>query len=336
MNESTRLLVIDNGKKLPGLIETLQREGIYRVFVADTENPGIELAKEKLPHLIICDLTIPQPEGRAILAALSENSATAAIPFLFFITTRTDEQEKGNGANEHYIIKPFSKEELLARIETILEKNNAHEKERERLANTESLNVLSIKIYELLQLYSTDFDGLAKALCQILALRDNETEDHAHRVVELSVKLAQEIDMEKNLIHHIRLGALLHDIGKVGIPDSILLKNGTLTDEEREIMAQHPNIGKRILQPLRLPPTVIDLVQHHHEHWDGSGYPNRLVGKRISIPARIFAIVDTWDALNSDRPYRKAWSRDNAIIYMKKQAGKYFDPDLVEKFLGIV
>jgi putative nucleotidyltransferase with HDIG domain len=322
--EPIRLLIIDNDKKMPGLVETLKREEIYQVFVANTENSGIELAKEKLPHLIICDLPISQPNGRTVRTALSENSATTTIPFLFFITARTGEQEKGNGANEHYITKPFSKEELLTRIKTILEKNNAREKEREQLANTASLNVLSIKIYELLQLYSTDLDGLAKALCQILALRDNETEDHAHRVAELSVKLAEEIGMEKKLIHHIKLGALLHDIGKVGIPDSILLKNGDLTDEERKVIDQHPNIGKRILQPLRLPPTVIDLVQHHHEHWDGSGYPNRLAGKRIPIPARIFAIVDTWDALNSDRPYRKAWSPRQCNYLYKEASRKIF------------
>jgi putative nucleotidyltransferase with HDIG domain len=191
-------------------------------------------------------------------------------------------------------------------------------------------------VYDLIQKYSTNQDGLAEAMAQMLALRDNETEEHARRVVKLSVKMARSLDMDESLVHRIKLGALLHDIGKVGVPDAILLKNGDLTPDERQIMSQHPIIGKRILQPLGLPPTVLSVVQHHHERWDGTGYPDRLSGQRIPLPARIFALVDVWDALTSDRPYRKAWDKEKTIAYLQEQSGRHFDPDLVEKFLTII
>jgi putative two-component system response regulator len=338
MNEKPRLLLIDDDKSLLlGLAETIKRDGTYQVVTADNGNLGIQLAKENPPHLIVCDLMMPPPDGWAVLKALSEHAATALIPFIF-LTARTGDHDKVKGMNlgaDDYITKPFSKDELLARVNAILRRQNITQG-LERVKSQQEISALSSKVYELLQKFSTDQDGLAEAMAQMLALRDNETEEHARRVVDLSVKLARRLGMEESLIHHIHLGALLHDIGKVGIPDSILLKPGTLTNEERKIMSQHPLIGKRILQSLGLPPTVLHLVQYHHERWDGSGYPERLVGEKIPLPARIFAIVDVWDALTSDRPYREAWPQEKVISHLKTQSGKHFDPNLVGKFLDII
>jgi putative two-component system response regulator len=338
MHEPTRLLIIDDDKALlVGLVETIKREGTYQVLAADNGNLGIKLAKENLPHLIICDLMMPPPDGMAVLKALSEDIATLAIPFIF-LTARTDERDKIIGMNlgaDDFITKPFSKEDLMARIGAILRRKKITET-RQKFTNEEEVSALSIKVHELLQRFSTDQDGLAEAMAQMLALRDNETAEHARRVVELSDRLARELELEESICHHIHLGALLHDIGKVGVPDSILLNTGPLTDEERIIMMNHPSIGKKIIQPLGLPPTVIDLVHHHHERWDGNGYPSRLSGKKIPLVARIFAIVDVWDALTTDRTYRKAWSKEKTINYISEQAGKHFDPDIVEKFLIVI
>jgi len=338
MNEPTRLLIIDDDKTLLFVLaETIKREGTFQVLAADNGNLGIQLAEANLPHLIICDLMMPPPDGLAVLKTLSANPATAAIPFIF-LTARTDEKDKINGINlgaDDYITKPFSKDELIGRIRAILRRKGITEA-NEHLKSMDKISLLSTKIQDLVQNFSTDQQDLAEGMAQMLALRDNETADHARRVVELSDRLAYELGLEENTRQHIHLGALLHDVGKVGIPDSILLKPGELTDEERKIMMTHPTIGKRILQPLGLPPTVIDLVYHHHERCDGNGYPDRLTCKKIPLAARIFAIVDVWDALTSDRPYRKAWSEEKTIAYIKEQAGKHFDPDIVEKFLIVV
>jgi len=338
MTELTRLLIIDDDKSLLlGLAETLKREGSYQIETADNGGLGIQLARENPPSLIICDLMMPPPDGWAVLKALTNDALTASIPFIF-LTARAGEYDKISGMNlgaDDYITKPFNKDELIARINAILRRQKKTQT-GEQVRNQTEMEALSGRVYELIQKFSTDQDGLAEAMAQMLALRDNETEEHARRVVKLSVKMARALDLKESVVHHVQLGALLHDIGKVGIPDAILLKNGELTPEERKIMSQHPTIGKRILQPLGLPPTVLDMVQYHHEHWNGGGYPDKLTGKNIPLPARIFAIVDVWDALTSDRPYRKAWTREKTAAYLKEQAEKQFDPALVEVFLEIL
>lgn len=338
MDQPTRLLIIDDDKTLLFVLtETIKREGAYQVLAADNGKLGIQLAEENLPNLIICDLMMPPPDGLAVLKALSTNPATATIPFIF-LTARTGEQDKINGINlgaDDYITKPFSKDELLGRIRAILRRKGITEA-HERLKSENEIRLLSNRIQDLIQNFSTDQNGLAEGMAQMLALRDNETGDHTRRVVELTDKLAYELSLEEVTRQQIHLGALLHDVGKVGIPDSILLKPGVLTDEERRIMMTHPAIGKKILQPLGLPPIVIDLVYHHHERCDGNGYPDRLAGKKIPLAARIFAIADVWDALTSDRSYRPAWSKEKTIAYITEQKGKHFDPDIAEKFLKII
>jgi putative two-component system response regulator len=337
MDKSDCLLIIDDDKALLlGLAETVKREG-WQVMTADNGNLGIQLAEDHLPHLIVCDMMMPAPNGLAVLQSLSKNPATAGIPFIF-LTARAGENDKINGFNlgaDDFITKPFSKDELLGRIRAILRRKKITES-REQIKIKETISFLNNKIDDLIQISSLDQSELAKAMSQMLSLRDNETEEHSRRVLELTDRLACELGMEKQTLEHLRLGALLHDIGKVGIPDSILLKPGTLTNEERKVMMTHPAIGKRILKPLGLPSAAMDLVYHHHERWDGSGYPDGLAGEKIPLPARIFAIVDVWDAITSDRPYRPAWDTDKAIRYISEQAGMSFDPLLVEKFLILI
>jgi putative two-component system response regulator len=338
MNDPVRLLVIDDDKSLLlGLAATLRRESSYQVITADNGKLGIQLAEEQLPHIIICDLMMPPPDGWAVLKALSKNPVTTMIPFIF-LTARTDQKDKVTsmelGADD-YIIKPFDKDELLARVRAILRRKGITET-HERLKSEEEISILGTKIRFLINNFPTDYGGLADAMAQMLSLRDNETEQHGRRVVELSTGMASELGINGEALNHIHLGALLHDVGKVGIPDAILLKPGTLTNEERKIMMSHAFLGKKILEPMGLPPAVLDLVHHHHERWDGSGYPDGLSGENIPLSARIFAIVDVWDALTSDRPYREAWSFDQVIAYITDQAGKHFDPNLLENFFVII
>jgi putative two-component system response regulator len=148
--------------------------------------------------------------------------------------------------------------------------------------------------------------------------------------------MAKKVGLSKEELVHVRRGALLHDIGKMGIPDSILHKPGPLTDEEWVIMRKHPQYAFEMLSPISYLRPALDIPGCHHEKWDGSGYPRGLIGKQIPLEARIFALIDVYDALTSDRPYRKAWSKEKAISYMRDASGSHFDPNLVPLFFEII
>lgn len=180
----------------------------------------------------------------------------------------------------------------------------------------------------LLIAYDATIEGWSRAL----DLRDKETEGHSQRVTDLTVKLAREIGMGEEEIVHVRRGALLHDMGKIGIPDAVLLKPGPLTTEEWDMMRQHPWLAYELLSPIEYLRPALDIPYCHHEKWDGSGYPRGLKAEEIPLAARLFAVADVWDALTSDRPYRKAWDRERALEYIRQQAGKHFDPRVVELF----
>jgi putative nucleotidyltransferase with HDIG domain/PAS domain S-box-containing protein len=185
---------------------------------------------------------------------------------------------------------------------------------------------------ELAQAYDATLEGWSKTL----ELRDQDTEGHTRRVTELTVRLARAMGVDEENLVHVRRGALLHDIGKVGIPDSILTKPGPLTDAEWEIMRQHPVYAFELLSPVEFLDNALSIPYNHHERWDGSGYPRGLKGQDIPLDARIFAVVDVWDALLSERPYRSAWSREKAKEYILDQAGKQFDPVIVKNFIRLI
>jgi len=184
---------------------------------------------------------------------------------------------------------------------------------------------------ELALAYDTTLEGWARAL----ELRDRETEGHTRRVTEMTLRIARAMGMSEAALVYVRRGALLHDIGKIAISDTILLKPGPLTDEEWEIMRQHPVYAYQLLSPISYLRPALDIPYCHHEKWDGTGYPRGLKEEQIPVAARIFAVVDVWDALISDRPYRPAWPEEKASEYIREQAGKHFDPQVVEVFLSI-
>jgi putative nucleotidyltransferase with HDIG domain len=182
---------------------------------------------------------------------------------------------------------------------------------------------------ELIMAYDTTIEGWSKAL----DFRDKETEGHSRRVTDLTVKMARLLGIREEEIVHVRRGALLHDIGKMGVPDDILFKPGKLDDREWEIMRRHPVIAYELLSPISFLRPAVDIPYCHHEKWDGTGYPRRIRGEQIPLPARIFAVIDVWDALMSDRPYRSAWSEEKTRDYIISESNKHFDPDVVQVFL---
>lgn len=199
------------------------------------------------------------------------------------------------------------------------------------LDNSTLFNDLQRSNIELSLAYDTTIEGWARAL----DLRDKETEGHSRRVTELSVRIAHEFRIDDKDMVHIRRGALLHDIGKMGIPDSILLKPGKLDEEEWKIMKLHPVFARDLLYPVEYLRPSMDIPYYHHERWDGTGYPEGLKGEKIPLSARIFAVVDVWDALRSDRPYRPAWPKEKVIEHIRYQVGSHFDARVIEVFLSM-
>jgi HD-GYP domain-containing protein (c-di-GMP phosphodiesterase class II) len=184
---------------------------------------------------------------------------------------------------------------------------------------------------DLAQAYDAGLDGWSRAL----DLRDKETEGHTQRVAQMTMRLARAVGVPKADLVHIHRGALLHDIGKMAVPDNILFKPGPLTPEEWEVMRRHPGYAYDLLSPIAYLHPALDIPYCHHEKWDGTGYPRGLRGEQIPLSARIFAVADVWDALRSDRPYRPAWPDDRARAYIVEQAGKHFETRIVEVFLQI-
>ena len=184
----------------------------------------------------------------------------------------------------------------------------------------------------LVHAYDQTIEGWSLAM----DLRDEETEGHTRRVTDLTLHLSRLMEIDEDHLLHIRRGALLHDIGKMGIPDHILLKPGKLTEDEWAIMRKHPTFAYEMLSRIEYLKPALDIPYAHHEKWDGSGYPRGLKGEEIPLAARIFAIVDVYDALTSDRPYRKAWSQEQALDYIREQSGSHFDPQVVQVFMHLI
>ncbi|MGE5376124.1 MAG: HD domain-containing phosphohydrolase [Bacteroidota bacterium] len=191
---------------------------------------------------------------------------------------------------------------------------------------------LQISNIELNLAYDVTIEGLSRAL----DLRDKESEEHTSHVTEITLLLATALGVAESDLVHIRRGAILHDIGKVAIPDQILYKRGPLAEEEWAVMRRHPELAVELLSPVAYLSPALDIPHWHHEKWDGTGYPDGLVGERIPFSARLFAFADVYDALTSDRPYRPAWRRQDAIQYIESQSGRHFDPRIMPTFMGLV
>lgn len=210
----------------------------------------------------------------------------------------------------------------------------------ETLAGQAAIAIDNAELFEKLQKANTEltlaYDNTLEGWAKTLELRDVETEGHSRRVTELTLNLARELGMQENELVHVYRGALLHDIGKMGIPDRILHKKGSLNKQEWALMKEHPAMAYNLLSQIDYLQPACDIPYCHHERWDGSGYPRGLEGEQIPLAARIFAVVDVWDALRSDRPYREAWSDEKALSYLEGEAGKEFDPQVVKAFLKLV
>jgi putative nucleotidyltransferase with HDIG domain len=200
------------------------------------------------------------------------------------------------------------------------------------IADAELFNNLQRTNLELSFAYDETIEGWSRAL----DLRDKETEGHTRRVTETALQLATFMGVSEPDLLHMRRGALLHDIGKMGVPDQILFKPERLSDGELVLMRKHPQFAYDMLAPIKFLRPALDIPYCHHEKWDGTGYPRGLKGEEIPLAARIFAVVDVYDALISDRPYRNGWTREKALEYIRSERGKYFEPRVVDIFISLM
>jgi len=286
-------------------------------------------------------LKLPLGEGYAGEVALLRQGIH--IPDLSLVEHKPHYKDlpSGEGFISYHAIPLISKDKVVGVLEvfhrTQLNPDNDWLEFLDTLAGQAAIAIENIDMFnnlqrsrqELIIAYDATIEGWSRAM----DIRDKETEGHTLRVTEMSLQLGNKMGLTKEELINMRRGALLHDIGKIGIPDGILLKPGKLTEEEWVLMKEHPNYAYAMLAPIHYLGTAVDVPYCHHEKWDGTGYPRGLMGEQIPLSARIFAVVDVWDALTSDRPYRKAWSKPDALKYIREQSGRHFDPRAVEIFL---
>jgi putative two-component system response regulator len=323
---STILIVDDEYSGRETLQSILEGEG-YNLIMAENGPQAIAQAKSILPDVILLDVMMPGMTGFEVCEKIRNDPQVAEIPII--ILTALDDRDsllRGLKAGaDDFISKPFDRFELRARLIGITRLNRYQKLLQER----ENLRTANKRLSDA---YEATIEGWSHAM----DLRDRETEGHSRRVTELSIKLAQAMGMSEEEIVHLRHGALLHDMGKIGIPDSILHKPDDLTEQEWAIMRQHPRFAFEMLNSIEYLREALEIPYFHHEKWDGTGYPQGLKGEQIPIAARIFAVADVWDALTSDRPYRPDWSREAALNYIQEQSGKHFDPRVVELFFKVI
>jgi PAS domain S-box-containing protein/putative nucleotidyltransferase with HDIG domain len=271
--------------------------------------------------------TVHVPDLRADERVGASVDASAQVGFVGYWAVPMLTKGQLQGVIELYTRRPLVPDaEWFEFLETFADQGAIAVESAQLFRSLERSNV------ELQLAYDRTIEGWAYAL----DLKDEETAGHSKRVTRLTVRMAQRIGVEARDIVHVQRGALLHDIGKMGVPDSILLKPGPLTPEERREIERHPVYAFELLSPIDFLRPALDIPYCHHERWDGSGYPRGLSGEQIPLPARIFAIVDVFDALTSDRPYRAAWTRERTLAHIQEQSGSHFDPELVKVFLELV
>jgi len=338
-----RILVVDDEPSVREVIaEGLETFG-YRVEQAETGAKAYERIAHGGIALVLSDIEMPGESGLALLKRVKD--LDDAIDFIM-VTGVVDVEMAidtiRQGASD-YVTKPFNLEEVHIVVERTLEKRrlireNREYQERLEQKVAERTREIVAKTREVERLYGdlqASYEASLEALVTALDFRDNETHGHSRRVVEYAVLVAESLGVTEPDMTWIRRGAILHDVGKIGVPDAILKKPGKLDAAEWEEMKKHPEMGYRMLVHVPFLAPALDIVLSHQERWDGSGYPRGLKGEQIPLGARIFAAVDTFDAMTSDRPYRSALTIDAARDEIRRFAGIQFDPRVAEAFLAI-
>lgn len=326
-NDRPKVLIIDDDAGARAALEGLLLSEPYDLSFAANGADGIAMAVSLHPDVVLLDVMMPKMDGFEVCRRIRSIPEIAEAPIIL-VTSLDDYESRLTGLRagaDDFVNKPYNSVELFARLQTIL-RLNRYRRIAEQQSELKTLN------QELLIAYDKTIEGWSQAL----DLRDKETEGHTQRVTNLVVRFARTIGFSNSDLEHVRRGALLHDVGKLGIPDVILHKPGKLTEEEWLVMRMHPVYAYQWLSSIKFLEPALDIPYAHHEKWNGSGYPRGLAGNEIPIAARLFALVDVWDALRSDRPYRNAMPKSEVLEYIRNNSGIHFDPSLVDVFMELI
>jgi response regulator RpfG family c-di-GMP phosphodiesterase len=330
------VLLVDDEPQIPLLLsQKLSAEG-FQCHTAFAGKDALDLIQPKQFDVVISDLRMPEVSGLDLLERVRQHSPHTA----FLMATGVADlgvgiQAMKQGADD-YIVKPFHLDAVVASVRRAVEKKRMElELENYRGHLEEMVEQRTAQLEAAMHRVELTYDETLEALGAALDLRDNETAGHSQRVTRYSLAMAGRMGCSAAQLTYIARGAYMHDIGKIGIPDSILLKPGKLTPEERAVMETHARIGYDLLCRIAFLVSAAEIVLTHQERYDGTGYPQGLTGAEIPLGARIFAAADTLDAMTSDRPYRKALPYSKAREEIKRESGRQFDPEVVGVFLSI-
>ena len=332
----TRVLIVDDDASVRDVISVLLQEEGYECRTASSAEAALDVAGAEAPPLVISDMKMPGRDGIWLLEAFRERyPETAVIMLTGYGDTEAAVDCLRRGAVD-YLLKPPKLTDLIRAIERALAKRRIelarkrYQKKLERKVRDRT-GELRTALRNIQGTYQTTLLALVRAL----DAREHETSDHSQRVVKYTEAIADRLSLRGPELEEIGRGALLHDIGKIGVPDAVLLKPAKLTTEEWKEMRRHPDIGYEMIQNIEFLSIPATIVLSHQEKFDGKGYPRGLRGEEIHIGARIFAVADTLDAMTSDRPYRKGTTFENAVDEIERCAGSQFDPEVVRAFLDI-
>ena len=329
MEQSRNILIVDDDWQVREVLHEIFLSAGYTCQVAGDGREGLDLFRANHPPLIVTDLKMPVMDGIALLQGIRQADSDAAVIVLTGAAdVKTAIESLKLGAHD-FIMKPVNVDELLIAADRAIERRQLLIERREYQA------LLEQRVEEATQNLASAYTQTLEALGAALDSRDVGTESHSRRVHGYSLALARAHGVPDDQLADLAHGVLLHDIGKIGIPDAILLKPGSLTPDEWQVMRTHPEIGKRLIEKIPFLHNAIPVVWCHHEKWDGTGYPRGLKGEAIPLNARIFSVVDAFDAMTFDRPYSKAIAFEAATAEIKRCAGSHFDPQVVESFLRV-
>ena len=337
------ILVVDDEPAIRDLLgEGLQDSG-FACRLAASGAEALDQLRQRQFSLVLSDIDMPGMDGVALLKSIKAAHPDVEVVMITGVVDVDVALRAMRMGASDYLTKPFNLEEVRLTVDKALEKRRLirenREYQRDLEAKVEERTVqLVLKHREIEDLYDRlrhSYETTLEALAAALDTRDTETQGHSTRVSEYTVVIARRMGVKEPELTEIRRGALLHDVGKIGIPDAVLRKPGRLSPEEWEEMKKHPEIGHRILSGIKFLEPSLPIVIAHQERFDGSGYPRGLKGEEIPLGARIFAVVDTLDAMTSDRPYRRALTYADARAEILRNSGIQFDPRVVEVFLAI-
>lgn len=331
-----RILIVDDDESVRDVISVLLREEGYTCAVASGADMALDLAAQEETPLVISDMKMPGKDGLWLLEAMrDQHPDTAVIMLTGYGDTEAAVDCLRRGAVD-YLLKPPKLTDLIRAIERALAKRRVElARKRYQKKLERKVRDRTTELRQALKDVSTTYQNTLMALVSALDAREHETSDHSIRVVEYTVAIAGRMAIKGQELDEIGRGALLHDVGKIGVPDAVLLKPGKLTPEEWVEMRKHPDIGFNMIAPIPFLSIPSTIVLSHQERFDGRGYPRNLSKEEIHIGARIFAVADTLDAMTSDRPYRKGTTFKNAIEEINRCAGTQFDPEVVRAFNDI-